>query len=58
MRVKILKNPVGLYNLAYDPGDVIELPDLLANELIETGHAEKIPEVIQNAKSKVKAEKR
>lgn len=41
MRVKILKNPVGLYNLSLEIGEVVDLPEDKANEMIETGHAEK-----------------
>lgn len=39
MRIEITKDPVGLYNLAYVIGEVINLPDMQAKELIETGHA-------------------
>ena len=54
MKVRILKNPVGLYNLAYDPGDEIHLPDIQARELIETGHAEPVHEQeVETAISKV-----
>lgn len=44
MRVKILKDPIGLYNLVYEIGQVVDLPDSQAGELIETGHAEKTKE--------------
>ena len=58
MKIRIIKNPVGLYRLAYDPGDEIVLPDLQARELIETGHAEPVKEQeVQTAVSKVKTEK-
>lgn len=54
MRVKFIGNPVGLYNLSYDPGDVIDLPDQLANDLI----ADKLAiEEVQTAESKKEPEK-
>lgn len=71
MKVKILKDPTGLYNLSYVVGEVINLPDLQAKELIETGHAEETKESIghnyegftfafekETAASKVKPDKR
>jgi hypothetical protein len=58
MKVRIVKNPVGLYNLAYEPGDEIHLPDSQARELIETGHAERIgDDFVETAESKVVTEK-
>ena len=56
MKVRIVKNPVGLYNLSYEVGEEIILPDLQAQELIESGHAEKVDEV-QTGESKVVPEK-
>ncbi len=69
MKVKILKDPAGLYNLAYVVGEVVDLPELQAEELIETGYAEKTKEAIghaysgfvfnaETAASKAKPEKR
>lgn len=55
MVIRIIKNPVGLYNLSYEVGEEITLPDLQAAELIETGHAEFVE--AENAMSKVKPEK-
>ena len=49
---------MGLYNLAYEPGDEIHLPDSQAGELIETGHAVKIADdFVETAESKVVPEK-
>lgn len=56
MKVRILKSPIGLYNLAYYPGEEITLPDEQAKELIETGHAMPLEEV-ETGESKVKPEK-
>jgi len=69
MRIKILKNPVGLYNLALEIGEVVDLPAAKAEELIETGHAEKTIEAVghnfqgfvfnrETAESKAHKEKR
>jgi hypothetical protein len=40
MKVKIVKNPVGRYNLSYEIGEVVNLPDSQAKEMIEDGYAE------------------
>lgn len=56
MKVRIVKNPVGLYNLAYEVGEEIILPDLQGRELIETGHAELL-DPYETAESKVEPEK-
>ena len=70
MRIRILKNPIGLYRLAYEVGEVIDLPDAQARELINTKHAEATKDQVQsnpakeyhiqseNTASKVKSEKR
>lgn len=71
MKVKILKDPCGLYNMSYYPGEVVDLPSEKASELIETGHAEKTTEKVghnyqgfvfnyekETAESKAKPEKR
>ncbi len=58
MRIRFIKNPVGLYNLAYDPGDEVDLPDQQARELIETGHAVPVKEQqFETGATKVKSEK-
>ena len=60
MRVKILKDLVGMYRLCYEPGEEIDLPEAQAIELIETGHATPIefrPQT-ETGKSKAKPEKR
>ncbi len=46
MRVKILKNPVGLYSLSYEVGEVWNVADELANRMIKTEHAEQTTEPI------------
>lgn len=46
MRVKILKNPVGLYNLSYEVGEVWNVSDELAERMIKSEHAEKTTEPI------------
>ena len=73
MRIKFLKDPCGIYRLSYEVGEVVDLPDPQAKELIETGHAEKTKEPVghfrsvdgliyvpqsETATSKVKSEKR
>lgn len=62
MTVRILKDPVGMYRLCYEVGEVIDLPDAQARELIETGHAEMVATEFkpksEKATSKVKPEKR
>ncbi len=55
MVIRIIKNPVGLYNLSYEVGEEINLPDSQATELIETGHA--VPVGAETGMSKVKTEK-
>jgi hypothetical protein len=56
MKIRIVKNPVGLYNLSYEIGEEIILPDLQAQELIESGHAVFV-ESVQTGESKVVPEK-
>lgn len=70
MKVRILKNPIGLYRLSYEVGEVVDLPDAQAKEMIETKHAEATKEPVktnpgkdyhiqsETAQSKVKPEKR
>jgi hypothetical protein len=38
-KVKFIKQPTGRFNLAYSEGEVAELNEALANELIEFGYA-------------------
>ena len=50
-----------MYRLAYEVGEVIDLPDAQARELIETGHAVEVIEFkpqSEKALSKAKPEKR
>ena len=59
MEVRFIKNPVGKYNLSYDIGQIVSLPDTQAKELIEDGYA--VPTELpkpENAMSKKKIEKR
>lgn len=58
MRIRFIKNPVGKYNLAYDLGEEVTLPDLQARELIEDGYAILVIEKPENAMSKKVIEKR
>ena len=59
MRVRFLKNPVGKYNLAYDVGEVVNLPDDQAREIANDGYGELIlPELVKESFSKKKIEKR
>jgi hypothetical protein len=39
MKVRIVKNPSGRFNLAYDIGEEINLPDSKAMDMIEDGYA-------------------
>ena len=60
MQVRFLKNPVGKYNLSYDVGEVVNLPDLQAMEIANDGYGELIlPELVKHETfSKKKIEKR
>jgi hypothetical protein len=57
--VRFIKDPTGKYNLCYEIGEEINLPDAQAKELIEDGYAVPIelPKP-DNAISKKKIEKR
>lgn len=60
MRIRFIKDPCGMYNLAYGPGEETDLPDAQAREIIETGHAVPVefkPQT-EKATSRVKPEKR
>lgn len=41
MVIKFKKNPVGMFQLSYEIGEVIDFPDSQAIELIESGYADK-----------------
>lgn len=53
-KIKFIKQPTGRFNLAYSEGEVAELNDALANELIESEYAVLVEEVkpIETAVSK------
>ena len=58
MIVRFIKNPVGKYNLSYEVGQEIDLPDSQAVDLIEDKYAELVRQSpVQTAESKVKKEK-
>jgi hypothetical protein len=42
LKIKFTQSPTGKFNLAYFPGDEVELPMALAAELIELGFAEAV----------------
>jgi hypothetical protein len=42
LKIKFTQSPTGKFNLAYFPGDEVELPMVLAAELIELGFAEAV----------------
>lgn len=54
MKVQFTKSPTGRFHLAYSEGEVAELNDALANELIESEYAVLVEEVkpIETAVSK------
>ena len=54
MKVKFLKSPTGIYNLAYSIGQTAELNLVLAKELIAAGVAEEVPTEKVVAKKPVK----
>lgn len=58
MTIQFTKNPVGRYNLAYEVGEIVTLPDSLAMDIIEDGYAILIQDKPQNAASKQVIEKR
>lgn len=58
MRVRFIKNPTGKYNLSYEVGEEINLPDPQAMDLITDGYAILVQEKPQNASSKQPIEKR
>jgi hypothetical protein len=73
MRIKFLKDPCGMYRLSYEVGEVVNLPDPQAKDLIAAGYAEKTTQPVghfppegrtyiisdkETSESKVKTEKR
>lgn len=61
MRVRFIKDPTGKYNLCYEIGEEIDLPETQAKELIEDGYAVAVEYELpkpENAMSKKKIEKR
>ncbi|WP_435263018.1 hypothetical protein [Tenacibaculum sp. nBUS_03] len=42
IKVKFLLSPTGLFKLSYNIGNIVDLPESLALELIETKYAEKV----------------
>ncbi|MFD0762987.1 hypothetical protein ACFQZW_12925 [Lutibacter aestuarii] len=42
LKIKFLLSPTGKYNLAYNEGEVAELPELKAKELIDDEYAIKV----------------
>ena len=54
MKVRFLKSPTGIYNLAYSIGQTAELKLALAKELIAAGVAEEVPTEKVVAKKLVK----
>ncbi len=58
MVVRFIKNPVGKYNLSYEVGEEINLPDSQALDLIEDKYAVPVHVIqVSTAESKVIKEK-
>lgn len=59
MKVRIIEQPTGLLNGAYWPaeGEVCDLPDAVAEVMIDAGHVEQVKAAKKAAPAK-KAEKR
>lgn len=67
MKIEFVKNPTGAFGLSYGPGDVVEMKDDFARELIELGYAiqankpfvfpDDLPEHPETAESKATPEK-
>lgn len=47
--IKFIKNPIGVYGLAYTIGECGEFEESQANELIENGFAELVENEIEKA---------
>lgn len=58
MTIQFTKNPTGRYNLSYEVGEVVTLPDSQAMDIVTDGYAIVIPDKPQNASSKQVKEKR
>jgi hypothetical protein len=43
-KIRFIKSPTGVYNLAYCVGEVAEMKELQAKELIDAGFAELVEE--------------
>ncbi len=53
MTIRFIKCPTGKYNLCYDVGEEITLPDSQAMDIIADGYAILIPDKPQNAANKL-----
>jgi hypothetical protein len=53
MRIRFVKDPTGKYNLCYEIGEEINLPDSQAMDMIEDGYAIPVLTKPQNAKDKL-----
>jgi hypothetical protein len=58
MLIRFIKDPVGKYNLCYEIGQEINLPDSQAMDIIEDGYAILVISKPQNAANKQVIEKR
>lgn len=58
MTVQITKNPAGRYNLAYEVGEIVTLPDSQGLDMIADGYAILIADTPQTATLKNPIEKR
>ena len=58
MTVQFIKNPTGRYNLSYEVGEVVTVPDQQGMDMIADGYAILIPGKPENAMSKKPKEKR
>lgn len=52
MRVKFIKNPAGRYNLAYEIGEEVNVPDSQGLDMLADGYAILAQPKPQNASSK------
>jgi hypothetical protein len=57
MKIKILKDTVGLFRCSYGSGDLADLPSELAKAMIDAGYAEADEAQVETAKSKAQPEK-
>ena len=56
-KVKILKPVMGAYQMGYFGGEEIELPEALAEDMVQNGFAEFVSVEAETAESKSKPEK-